>query len=94
MNSLLDEVNHRLEERIKILNVLDRASSYCSLQYIASHTDIPHPLFLLERLEDEGLVYRCKVNDWSASGHPLFKLKVRPDEADTRALKIKRNASN
>ena len=71
-----------MKERIKLLYALDKASSYCSLQYLASHTGMAHPLTLLVKLEEEGCVYRCEVNDWSASGYPLFKLKARSDEAD------------
>jgi hypothetical protein len=90
MNSMPCGVRHRMKERIKILYALDKALSCCSLQYLTTHTNIVHPLVLLEKLEEEGCVYRCGMNDWSTSGHPLFKLKDRPDEVDPNLIQLTR----
>jgi hypothetical protein len=91
MYSLPCEICHRIGERI-IIYTLDKASSYCSLQYLACHTDITRPLALLEMLEEEGCICHCEVNDWSQSGQPLFKFKDGTDETDL--TKIQRIASN
>ncbi|KON31101.1 hypothetical protein AC482_01980 [miscellaneous Crenarchaeota group-15 archaeon DG-45] len=59
---------------VKILQVLSRASCYCPLGYISLHTNIIEPLQILEALEEEGYVVRCKCNDWSPSNYPQFMI--------------------
>lgn len=59
---------------IKILQVLDRASSACPLGYISLHTNVVEPLKIMEALEKEGYVRRCPCDDWSPSRYPLFEI--------------------
>jgi hypothetical protein len=62
------------EKMIKILQVLDRSGDACSLGYITLHTSIIEPLELLEILEREGYVQRCKRNSWSPSSGLRFQI--------------------
>ena len=58
----------------KILDVLEKADSYCSLEYISLRANLDEPLIFLKKLEKEGYVCRSETSDWSASGYPRFKL--------------------
>jgi hypothetical protein len=86
---VIEKGGEKMERKmIKILQVLDRASCYCPLGYISMHTNIVEPLKLLEALEEEGYVCRCKPDEWSPSGHPMFEItpkarqELRQIEAD------------
>jgi hypothetical protein len=62
------------EKMIKILQVLDRSGDACSLGYVTLHTSIIEPLELLESMEKEGYVQRCKRNSWSPSSGLRFQI--------------------
>lgn len=60
----------------QILTVLEKADSYCPLEYISLYTNLDQLSLniLLKKLENDGYVYRRAPNDWSTSGYPQFKL--------------------
>lgn len=82
------------KKMIKILQVLDRASSYCPLGYISLHTNIIEPLKIMDILEKEGYVHRRKWDGWSPSNYPQFEItpkarqEIRKLEADVLQIPL------
>ena len=64
-------------KKIKILQVLERASCPCPPDYITLHTNIAEPLNLLNALEEEGYVHCLEDNHWSPSRPLQFEITLK-----------------
>lgn len=59
---------------IKILQVINTATFGCPVQYISLHTKIKDALKIIEILEHNNYICRCKSTFWSLSNRPQFKI--------------------
>ncbi len=58
----------------RILLVLDRAKSPVPVGYISLHTGIEEPLEILEKMRENGLVYRSPPSCWSCCMDPMYEI--------------------